>query len=129
MIKGLEAILIGSEDADRLANYYREVLKLKQTMEFEMGEDGVSNGFSFDLGNGIGLVIMDHSKVKGINTLGDRIMFNLEVDDIDKEVKRLKKDKASLVQDIYHIEDYGLVSTFSDPDGNYFQLVQTHITN
>jgi len=29
-----------------------------------------------------------------------------------------------LVQDTYHIEGYGYISTFEDVDGNYFQLVQ-----
>jgi predicted enzyme related to lactoylglutathione lyase len=129
MIKALESILIGSADAEKLANYYREMVKLKQTMEFEMGESGNENGWGFDLGNGIGLVILDHSKVKGKNMLGDRIILNFEVDDIDNEVKRLKAAKAELIQDIYHIQDYGMVATFSDPDGNYFQLVQTHVTN
>jgi len=30
-----------------------------------------------------------------------------------------------LVADIYHIQDYGYIATFEDPDGNYFQLVKT----
>ena len=51
-------------------------------------------------------------------------MINLEVDDIEKEVERLKKAKVKLIQDIYHIEDYGKIATFEDIDGNYFQLVQ-----
>ena len=51
-------------------------------------------------------------------------MFNLEVDDIKKEVARLKKSKVKLVEDIYHIEEYGFVATFQDVDGNYFQFVQ-----
>ena len=56
-------------------------------------------------------------------------MFNLEVDDIEKEVKRLKHARAKLVQDIYHIEDYGKIATFEDVDGNYFQLVQVRELN
>ena len=56
-------------------------------------------------------------------------MFNLEVDDIEKEVERLKKAMVKLIQDIYHIEDYGKIATFEDVDGNYFQLVQTRELN
>jgi predicted enzyme related to lactoylglutathione lyase len=52
------------------------------------------------------------------------MMFNLEVDDIEKEVKRLKKAKVKVIADTYHVPDYGLIATFQDPDGNYFQFVQ-----
>lgn len=123
MILGLEGILIGSENAKKLGKFYKDVLGLKMTEEMEYGDDN-SYGISFDLGK-VGLWISDHSKVKGKSVLPDRVMFNLEVDDIEKEVARLKKENVKVVADIYHVEDYGYVSTFADPDGNYFQLVKT----
>jgi len=61
---------------------------------------------------------------KGKNKNPERIIFNIEVDDIEKEAKRLKEAKVMLVQDTYHIEGYGYIATFEDIDGNYFQLVQ-----
>lgn len=128
MIKGLESILIGSENATLLAKFYREVVGLKQTMSFELGEKGES-GYSFEMEGSVNIVVMDHSDVKGKSKDPSRIMFNLEVDDIDKEVKRLKEEKVKLVQDIYHIEDYGKIATFEDIDGNYFQLVQVRELN
>ena len=124
MFKGFESILIGSENAGELAKFYREVVGLKQTMEAEMG-DHHEKVFGFATGNSVGLAILDHSKVKGKNVLPDRIMFNLEVDDIEKEVKRLKTKGLKPVTDIYHVENYGLIVTFKDTDGNYFQLVKT----
>ena len=128
MIRGLEAILIGSENATKLAKFYREVVGLKQTMSFELGEEGDS-GYSFEMDGSASIVVMDHSRVKGKNKQPERVMFNLEVDDIEKEVKRLKKEKVKLIQDIYHVEDYGRIATFEDVDGNYFQLVQTRELN
>lgn len=128
MIKGLESILIGSENATKLAKFYREIVGLEQTMSFELGEKNDS-GFAFEMKGSASIVVMDHSKVKGKSKDPSRIMFNLEVDDIDKEVKRLKKSKVKLVQDIYHVEDYGRIATFEDVDGNYFQLVQTKELN
>src|SRR3989337_1445958 len=116
MIKGIEAILIGSQDAKKLAEFYRNIVGFKQILETEMGEKK-EKGFEFELGDGIGLYILDHSKVKGKNNLPDRIMFNLEVDDIEKEVKRLDKKGVKKIQDIYHVEDYGLIATFEDTDG------------
>ena len=52
------------------------------------------------------------------------MIFNLEVYDIEKEVKRLKKNGVKLVKDIYHVEGYGCIATFEDIGGNYFQTVQ-----
>ena len=124
MILGLEAIIIGSENAKKLGKFYKDVLGLKSNMEMEYGDDK-SYGIGFDLGNKVGLFVTDHSKVKGKSVLPDRVMFNLEVDDIEKEVARLKKEKVKVVTDTYHIEDYGMIATFEDPDGNYFQLVKT----
>ena len=123
MIRGIESIMLFSENAKKLGNFYREVVGLKQTMEAEMGE-GDENYFGFKIGKGPELGIMDHSKVKGKNKNPERIIFNLEVDNIKKEAKRLTTAKAKKVQDIYHIEGYGYIATFADVDGNYFQLVQ-----
>ena len=123
MIRGIESILLFSENAKKLAKFYREVVGLKQTMEAEMGE-GDENYFGFKIGKGPELGIMDHTKVKGKNKNPERIIFNLEVDDIKKEAKRLKAAKAKKIQDVYHVEGYGYIATFADIDGNYFQLVQ-----
>src|SRR3990172_2036033 len=117
MILGIESILIGSSDGKKLGSFYKDVLKLKVSEEMEFGEDK-SYGIGFNLGKGAGLYVMDHSKVKGKSKLPDRVMFNLEVDDIEKEVKRLKKAKVKIVADIYHVENYGYIAAFADPDGN-----------
>lgn len=122
MIRGLEAVLISSQSAKKLAKFYREVVGLKQGMVMEIGEKG-EEGYEFPL-KGASLYILDHSKVKGGNKQPERVIFNLEVSDIEKEVKRLKKAKVKPTQDIYHVEGYGLIATFKDTDGNYFQLVQ-----
>ena len=128
MIKGIEGILLGSTNATKLAKFYREVVGLKQTMEFEMGEKN-EKGFAFEFGSGSGLYINDHSKVKGKNKNPERLILNFEVGDIEKEVKRLKKEKVRVKQDIYHLEGYGYIATFVDPDGNFFQLVQVKASN
>lgn len=51
-------------------------------------------------------------------------MLNSEVNDIEEEVEKIKKNGAKQMQDIYHVEGYDLISTFEDLDGNFFQLVQ-----
>lgn len=124
MIKGLEGILLSSEKPRKLAEFYRDKVGLTLTMEMEIGDKG-EEAFSFEKLGGSHLYIIYHSKVKGKNRQKSRIMFNLEVDNIEKEVKRLVKSKVKKVKDIYHIQDYGLIATFEDVDGNYFQLVKT----
>ncbi|OIP57989.1 MAG: hypothetical protein CO136_01980 [Candidatus Levybacteria bacterium CG_4_9_14_3_um_filter_36_7] len=119
MIKKLDGVLLSSENTTKLVKFYREIVGLKQGMEFEM-EDG-KKVYSFD---DVQLFINPHSEVSGKNKNPERFMLNFEVDDIEKEVEKVKKAGAKQTQDIYHIEGYGLVSTFEDVDGNFFQLVQ-----
>lgn len=123
MINGIDGILLSSSNAQKLSAFYRDVLGLKIGMEADMGDNG-DKVYGFNLKNGSSFVVMDHSKVKGKSSQPERYMINFEVDDIESEVKRLKKAKVKLISDIYHIEDYGQVATFEDPDGNYFQIVQ-----
>lgn len=122
MIRALEAVIISAENAENLAKFYREKVGLKQSEEMEIGDKG-EKGYDFDI-IGTGLYILDHSDIKGKNPLGARVMFNLEVDDIEKEFERLKKEGVKVIQETYHVEEYGLIATFEDPDGNYFQFVQ-----
>ncbi len=122
MIKGIESILLGSPNSTKLAKFYRETVGLKQTMEMEMSDKGeMAYGFEF---KGTNFVVLDHSKVKTKSKQPERMIVNFEVDDIEAEVKRLKKAKVKVKQNIYHVEGYGLIATFIDTDGNYFQFVQ-----
>src|SRR3989344_1600147 len=123
MIRGLESVLLFSQNPRKLARFYRDTVGLKITAEMEMGDQG-EEMFEFGM-KGCSLFIGPHSKVKGKRKEPERMMFNLEVSDIEKAVKDLKKKKVKVVQDLYHIEDYGFVATFADLDGNYFQLVKT----
>ncbi|MBI2039548.1 VOC family protein [Candidatus Microgenomates bacterium] len=122
MIKGLDAVLISSENPKALADFYKDKVGLQFEDEFEYGEKGEA-GFMFKVG-ATGLTILPHDKVKGKNQDSSRIMLNIEVDDEEVEVKRLKEAGVKVVQDVYHVEGYGLIATFEDPDGNYFQFVQ-----
>jgi len=123
MIKGLESLNLFTENAKKLAEFYKSKVGLKITFEGVMGENNEAV-YELKLGKGPNLYILDHTKVKGKNSQPDRIIFNLEVDEIKKEVKRLVKAGVKQTQDIYHVEGYGWISTFEDVDGNYFQLVQ-----
>lgn len=123
MIKRIESVTIFSEKAKRLAGFYRDKVGLKVTTEAEIGDEG-ENLFGFEGMGGSGFYIVDHSKVKGENKQPERVIINWEVDDIEEDVKKLDRAGVKKIQDIYHMQDYGYIATFEDPDGNYFQLVQ-----
>lgn len=123
MIKGIDTVMLNSENAKELATFYRETVGLTQTDEFE-GEEGAA-GYAFEFGEGkTSLYVSSHSGVKGKNDEPQRMFINIEVNDAEVEARALKDKRVKVVQDVYHVEGYGLVATFEDPDGNYFQLVQ-----
>jgi predicted enzyme related to lactoylglutathione lyase len=123
MIRKIDGILLSSDNAKKLSTFYHDIVGLKVTMEAEMGDNG-DMVYGFSTKGGSDFTVMDHSKIKGKTREPERYMINFEVDDIEAEVRRMKKARVKLIADIYHIQDYGHVATFEDPDGNYFQLVQ-----
>lgn len=123
MITGVESVLLYSENLEKLAGFYREKIGLKVDLEGEYGEDYKEKIFAVHTGKTSLIYILHHSKIKGKNKQPERYMINFEVDNIEKEVARLVKNKVKKIQDIYHIEDYGKIATFEDSDGNYFQIV------
>jgi len=122
MVKNFENVTLGSANATKLAKFYQNKVGLRQSWDAVMGKN--TNVYGFTLG-GMDLVVMDHSKVKGKSKDSSRVVFSLEVDNLDKEFAKLKKGGVKIVSPIYHIEEYGYVATFEDLDGNYFQLVKT----
>lgn len=119
----MESVTLFSENAKKLAHFYRDTVGLKVSFEGEIGEKG-EEAYELKMGKGSSFYIIDHSDIKGNAKEPKRVMVNFEVDDIEKEVKRVKKAGVKLIQDIYHVQDYGQIATFADIDGNYFQLVQ-----
>ena len=123
MIKNLESLTLFTQNAKKLAGFYRDKVGLKVKFEAVMGEND-EEMYDMSVGKKSSLYVIDHSKVRGKNKQPERIIFNLEVDDIKKETARLKKAKVKVVQDTYHVEGYGYITTFADLDDNFFQLVQ-----
>ncbi len=123
LIRGVESVLLFSENAKKLADFYKDKVGLKATTEADIGEDD-EELYGFEMDEGSPLYIIDHSEVKGKNKEPQRNIVNLEVDKIEEEVKRLEDAGVKKIEDIYHVQDYGLIATFEDTDGNYFQLVQ-----
>ncbi len=112
----LTAIMLGSDNAKALGAFYTKLL----------GDPGWNNDdwFGFDIG-GNQLIIGPHSEVKGKNDSPGRLMFVLETDDVKADFEKLKSAGAAVVAEPYQpsMDDQkGWLATFSDLDGNYFQL-------
>lgn len=110
------SLLIFSEDPKKLVEFYKKILQM---------EHGWSGGefTGFKVGSGF-LTIGPHSKIKGKNMNPERVIFNLETDDVKGEFERIKNLGATVVQPPYQPEEdmEMWIATFADPDGNYFQL-------
>lgn len=109
-------ILIGSDDPERLAAYYTKLL----------GEPGWNdNGYvGWLIGRG-GVTVGPHTEVHGSNREPGRIIWNIESLDVKADFARFKGAGAIIVREPYNFEQAPdtWIATFSDPDGNYFQLV------
>ena len=108
-------ILIGSENPERLTEYYTKLFG-------KPGWDG--GGYTgWMIGSG-GITVGPHDEVKGKNAHPGRIIWNIESPDVKGDFDRLTAAGATVVREPYTMGDEpGWICTFSDPDDNYFQLV------
>ena len=85
-------ILIGSDDAERLAEFYGKLLgepafKDESYTSWQIGSGSVSIG--------------PHSEVKGRNASPGRIIWNIETTDVKGEAERFKAAGAAVVAEPY----------------------------
>jgi predicted enzyme related to lactoylglutathione lyase len=115
----LNSILIGSEDPNRLAEYYTKLFGPPSY------SDQAFNGWKIGTG---WLSVGPHDQVKGTNAHPGRVIWNIETPDVQGEFERLQAAGANVVQAPYRAggdssEIEMWIATFADPDDNYFQLV------
>ncbi|HEY8200331.1 MAG TPA: VOC family protein [Actinomycetota bacterium] len=112
----LNSILIGSEDPQRLTDYYTSLFGKPAW------EGGDFRGWQIGTG---WLAVGPHDQVKGRSTHPGRVIWNIETPDVKSDFERLKGAGATVVRDPYQPgeEAEGRIATFSDPDDNYFQLM------
>ncbi len=116
----LNSILIGSDDPQRLADYYSRLF----------GEPGWAEGgyTGWQLGTGL-VTVGPHDQVHGPNAQPGRIIWNIESADVQADFDRLRAAGAAVVREPYQPDGAlegapdAWIATFTDPDGNYFQLM------
>jgi len=110
------SILIGSEDPQRLAEYYTKLFG-----DPTMSEGGYTG---WQIGSGF-VTVGPHDQVHGSNAHPGRIIWNIETADVKGQFERLAAAGAIVVREPYGFEEEpnALIATLADPDGNYFQLM------
>ena len=110
------SILVGSEEPQRLVEYYSKLF----------GEPGFSEGgySGWQIGSGY-LMVGPHDQVKGRNAHPGRMIWNIETPDVKAEFERFVTAGATVVREPYSFEEEpnSWIATLADPDDNYFQLV------
>jgi predicted enzyme related to lactoylglutathione lyase len=110
------SILIGSEDPQRLSEYYTKLF----------GEPTWTDGGYTGWLIGSGAVsIGPHSEVHGKNAHPGRIIWNIESTDVKADFERFKAAGAVVIREPYTFEQApgSWIATLADPDDNYFQLM------
>jgi predicted enzyme related to lactoylglutathione lyase len=112
----LNSILIGSENAQGLHDYYT---KLFGKPAWEGGDFK-----GWQIGSGW-VTVGPHDQVKGKSSDPGRVIWNIETSDVKGEFDRLKAAGATVVHDPYQPGEAPemWIATLSDPDNNYFQLM------
>jgi predicted enzyme related to lactoylglutathione lyase len=109
------SILIGSDDPDRLVEYYTKLF----------GDPMFSGGgyTVWAIGSGF-ITVGPHSEVHGKNQHPGRLIWNISTPDVQGEFDRMKAAGAIVIQEPYSYEqEDASIATFADPDENYFQLM------
>ena len=107
-------VMIGSAQPEVMGEFYTKVLDRPSDMK-EEGWYGWHLGAAW-------LSIGGHSEVKGQAKDPQRVMLNFETKEVKEEFERIKGAGATVVKEPYEIQGMW-IATFSDPDGNYFQLM------
>ena len=114
----LSGVLIGSDDPQRLVEFYKRVL----------GEPGWNEAPYTGWMVGTGTVMIGpHDEVHGANKEPGRVIWNFESDDVKAEFERIRAAGATVVREPYNpmgenSDQEFYLATFADPDGNYFQI-------
>lgn len=106
--------MIGTMQPKIMAQFYEKVFERKPDMvEGEWSGWMVGSAF-FSVG--------EHSEMKGKAKDAGRVIFNFETKEVKEEFARIKAFGAKVIKEPYEMGG-GMIATFADPDGNYFQLM------
>lgn len=104
---------VTSPDPERLTLFYRDTVGLPLE----------PNSGGFDIGGAL-FTVDGHSEITGPAKEPARVLVSFVVDDIAAEERRLVDAGVACIRSRGKEFWGGIISTFLDPDGNYFQLIE-----
>ncbi len=119
MLGKLSCLAIWSEDPEKLANWYKEVFKLEESLRLNEPED---TGVGFDI-NGMLLWFGFHSDIKGENKDSLRHILEFKVSDIQTPFNALLNANAKMIRPMEYAPSINAdIFTAQDPEGNTIQF-------
>jgi predicted enzyme related to lactoylglutathione lyase len=107
---------VTSPNPEALTAFYRDKVQLEP-------QEGMGGG-AFQAGGGATFIIDGHSEITSSAREPKRVLIDFFVDDIASEHARLEAAGVKSLRKMGKEYWGGVVSTFEDPDGNYFQLME-----
>ncbi|MGI8416111.1 MAG: VOC family protein [Nakamurella sp.] len=107
----LGSLLLGSRDPSRLRDWYLEAFGV------------AADQFGFVGLGGFGVMPDQREDLAAANPEPGRFVLNLEVPDAQAAVERVERAGTTWIAPLEQREA-GAFATFTDPDGNYLQLIQ-----
>ena len=120
MIRNLSGVIIWTDNLEKLAYFYQEVLGLEP---HSVRENFIAFRWKIN-DQEIRFSIGKHSSVRGGNTDRFRFMTNFDVDDIKQIATNLKSKGVEFLREPEQEHWGGWVATFEDTDGNILQLIE-----
>lgn len=107
---------VTSDQPQKLVEFYRDVVQLPPNPQ--IGDE------AFLMAEGVSFIVDGHSETKGQAKEPQRWLISFFVDDIKAEQERLKAKGVQFTRE-EGVEWWGgIISTFTDPDGNFCQIIQ-----
>jgi predicted enzyme related to lactoylglutathione lyase len=124
MISGLAGSTIFTEDSEKLAAFYKDIVGLPVAPS--TGTDPTSGETFWVFGPPDSAVVCvgKHSEVHGKNNDPARHIVGLASNDIEADFARLKSAGVEFIEEPTPAGQGLRIATFKDPDGNYIQLLQ-----
>ena len=110
----LNSMMIGTGQQKTMAEFYEKVFQKEPDMSEGEWTGWMVGSCFFGLDT--------HDKMGGMAKDPGRVMFNLETKEVKEEFERIKGLGAKVIAEPYEMGP-GLIATFANPDGNYFQLM------
>jgi len=109
-------IIIWTENLENLLDFYELIFDSKVSKKKETSAYFIKNNFKF--------FIAEHSEVNGNSKDPNRVILNLETNDLEIEYQRLINAGVRFIR-IPEFENWGgKVATFEDPEKNRVNLIE-----